>query len=252
MLAGTSVLTDLIDKCPPAEACRDAFDRMSKATIQMCKTTTGFGSQVTFNRQMQDDSPLLPDDLDMYTPPKADHRGARPPPEFDYDLRDLFPEESQGMQGLSEIPGSWQATAKSNNNQLFSYPSPASTNSSVPNSNPAQMAPQQQRQYYDAELLDQNVSTMPMMLQRNGVPPSDGYDFAKNLDFDFLMTHDATTDDYTCDNGLNLGFEDGAQIPDFLGGFFFGDNSGYGEADAASGMKIDNAHRDIWTNSGGP
>lgn len=32
ILAATSVLGDLIPKCPPAEACRDAFDRMSKGT----------------------------------------------------------------------------------------------------------------------------------------------------------------------------------------------------------------------------
>jgi hypothetical protein len=44
ILAATSVLGDLIDKCPPAEACRDAFDRMSKATVQMCISTTGFSS----------------------------------------------------------------------------------------------------------------------------------------------------------------------------------------------------------------
>jgi hypothetical protein len=33
-----------MEKCPPAEACRDAFDRMSKATIKMCLSTTGFGA----------------------------------------------------------------------------------------------------------------------------------------------------------------------------------------------------------------
>ncbi|KAL1960814.1 hypothetical protein VTO42DRAFT_5797 [Malbranchea cinnamomea] len=38
-----SVLNDLMEKCPPAEACRDAFERMSKATIKMCLSTTGFG-----------------------------------------------------------------------------------------------------------------------------------------------------------------------------------------------------------------
>lgn len=32
-----------MEKCPPAEACRDAFERMSKATIKMCLSTTGFG-----------------------------------------------------------------------------------------------------------------------------------------------------------------------------------------------------------------
>ncbi|KAF2458573.1 fungal-specific transcription factor domain-containing protein [Lineolata rhizophorae] len=45
VLAATSVLQDLMEKCPPAEACRDAFDRMSKATISMCLSTTGFGPQ---------------------------------------------------------------------------------------------------------------------------------------------------------------------------------------------------------------
>lgn len=44
VLAATSVLTDLIENCPPAEGCKDAFDRMSKATIQMCMSTTGFGA----------------------------------------------------------------------------------------------------------------------------------------------------------------------------------------------------------------
>jgi hypothetical protein len=46
ILAATSVLGDLIEKCPPAEACRDAFERMSRATVQMCGTS-GLGSQAT-------------------------------------------------------------------------------------------------------------------------------------------------------------------------------------------------------------
>ncbi|PYH45700.1 uncharacterized protein BP01DRAFT_423122 [Aspergillus saccharolyticus JOP 1030-1] len=50
VLAATSVLGDLMHKCPPAEACRDAFERMSKATVQMCLSTTGFGSQVDLAR----------------------------------------------------------------------------------------------------------------------------------------------------------------------------------------------------------
>jgi hypothetical protein len=39
--AATSVLSDLIERCPPAKACRDALERMSKATVQMCMATTG-------------------------------------------------------------------------------------------------------------------------------------------------------------------------------------------------------------------
>lgn len=34
--AATSVLGDLIDVCPPAEAYKDALERMSRATVEMC------------------------------------------------------------------------------------------------------------------------------------------------------------------------------------------------------------------------
>lgn len=43
ILAATSVFTALIDKCPPAEACRDAFDRTARATIKMANAKGGFG-----------------------------------------------------------------------------------------------------------------------------------------------------------------------------------------------------------------
>ncbi|KAL2135974.1 hypothetical protein VTI74DRAFT_6023 [Chaetomium olivicolor] len=45
VLAATSVFTDFIDKCPPAEACRDAFDRTVKATLKMVNASGGFGQQ---------------------------------------------------------------------------------------------------------------------------------------------------------------------------------------------------------------
>ncbi|KAL8775722.1 MAG: hypothetical protein Q9209_000218 [Squamulea sp. 1 TL-2023] len=47
ILAATQVLGDLSQKCPPAEACRHALKRMSRATVQMCISTTGFGSSAT-------------------------------------------------------------------------------------------------------------------------------------------------------------------------------------------------------------
>lgn len=43
ILAATSVFTDLSEKCPPAEACRDAIDRTARATIKMANSTGGFG-----------------------------------------------------------------------------------------------------------------------------------------------------------------------------------------------------------------
>ncbi|KAK1759442.1 positive regulator of purine utilization [Echria macrotheca] len=45
VLAATSVFTDLMEKCPPAEACRDAFDRTVKATVKMANSTGGFGQK---------------------------------------------------------------------------------------------------------------------------------------------------------------------------------------------------------------
>jgi hypothetical protein len=44
VLAAKSVFTDMIDKCPPAETCRDAFDRTAKATIKMASSSGGFGT----------------------------------------------------------------------------------------------------------------------------------------------------------------------------------------------------------------
>ncbi|KAF3768057.1 hypothetical protein M406DRAFT_98141 [Cryphonectria parasitica EP155] len=46
VLAATSVFGDLSEKCPPAEACRDAIDRTAKATIRMANSTGGFGQVV--------------------------------------------------------------------------------------------------------------------------------------------------------------------------------------------------------------
>lgn len=113
MLAATSVLGDLIEKCPPAEACRDAFKRMSKATISMCMATTGFGAQAMkhlprvpkpepmYFRSAQQHS--LGGNLYSQTPPpplfnqrqqqQQQQQQARPAPRFDMELKDLFSDD---------------------------------------------------------------------------------------------------------------------------------------------------------------
>ncbi|RAH79032.1 positive regulator of purine utilization [Aspergillus japonicus CBS 114.51] len=113
VLAATSVLGDLMHKCPPAEACRDAFERMSKATVQMCLSTTGFGSQVDLGRiqaeaAQRQAAALHINQTRAYAGNQADPRsrhiqgpvrrqGAgpmrqapRPLPRFDMNLGDLF------------------------------------------------------------------------------------------------------------------------------------------------------------------
>lgn len=117
ILAATSVLGDMIEKCPPAEACRDAFDRMSKATIAMVEQTTGFGSQAlryiarTQKVQQHADASAAGE----HNMRKANHGTAimaptqgrphpqqpqqqpqqvrRPMPRFDMNLRDLFTDD---------------------------------------------------------------------------------------------------------------------------------------------------------------
>ncbi|PYH96721.1 hypothetical protein BO71DRAFT_481830 [Aspergillus ellipticus CBS 707.79] len=114
VLAATSVLGDLTHKCPPAEACRDAFERMSKATVQMCLSTTGFGSQVDLARiqaetAQRQANALQANQARQYAKQSMDHRQlashgltrrqgqprpSRPVPRFDMNLGDLFGESS--------------------------------------------------------------------------------------------------------------------------------------------------------------
>ncbi|KAL2354204.1 fungal-specific transcription factor domain-containing protein [Cryomyces antarcticus] len=105
VLAATSVLGDLIAKCPPAEACRDAFDRMSKATIQMCLSTTGFGEQAAAYETRRQGStyqrrPYAPEQRGetaqyghgqgQQTHANPQQNARRPRPKFDMNLGDLF------------------------------------------------------------------------------------------------------------------------------------------------------------------
>ena len=119
ILAATSVLGDMIEKCPPAEACRDAFDRMSKATIAMVEQTTGFGSQAlryiaqaqkvqqhvdvsaTGERNIRKMNPNTAIAPSSHGRPQQQRQqqqqhaqqARRPMPRFDMNLRDLFTDD---------------------------------------------------------------------------------------------------------------------------------------------------------------
>jgi hypothetical protein len=129
ILAATSVLSDLIEKCPPAEACRDAFNRMSKATVQMCMSTTGFGtstqglnSKAQRSQRVDSDMSLdyfgapassqfaISNSRNTRTPSSRNHRTSsssseqqqpvnRQKPQFDMGLNDLFPASSGVSRG---------------------------------------------------------------------------------------------------------------------------------------------------------
>ncbi|RDW90166.1 Zn(II)2Cys6 transcription factor [Aspergillus mulundensis] len=99
VLAATSVLGDLMYKCPPAEACRDAFERMSKATVEMSLSTTGFGPQVDLSRINPQRQPSTTHSRSTASRQRQRQsasrrqmqmRQARPVPRFDMNLEDLF------------------------------------------------------------------------------------------------------------------------------------------------------------------
>ncbi|KAK3057732.1 hypothetical protein LTS18_011461 [Coniosporium uncinatum] len=135
VLAATSVLGDLMDKCPPAEACRDAFDRMSKATIQMCLSTTGFGPQaasLSSRAQVKREPLTSPTPTMSAIDPAlesnslthqqrsffASIQNSRVPiPRFDMNLRDLFSDEETDFRSFDR-PSSQIQSNRPPNQQL--------------------------------------------------------------------------------------------------------------------------------------
>ncbi|KAL8842931.1 MAG: hypothetical protein Q9170_000335 [Blastenia crenularia] len=208
ILAATSVLRDLIDKCPPAEACRDAFERMSRATVKLCLSTTGFGLQGTsfHARQRQESSPGRDEAWPWLKQQQPEHSAAR-----------VEVDEARGIVGNG---GSrrWQASTRpitAVQPQLFRSFSPAS-------------ASEQQCESY--------TSTQPMPISgATGVASSDdalyGMYNESTSELDALLA-DKDTTIYDSQFGINLGYGDGhdwsegVQLDLFDGFFFGGTNNG--------------------------
>lgn len=158
ILAATSVLGDLIEKCPPAEACRDAFDRMSKATVQMCMSTTGFGSSAQGLNSRQQDNTSKSDNYFQQsngTQPRTTTK--RPRPTFDTNFQDLLgsPTTAPGAAAVATprkqnrlstvaigefaVPlppirqqtGEWKATVKTPSDHAYSPPLSQLDNSAI-------------------------------------------------------------------------------------------------------------------------
>ena len=259
VLAATSVLGDLMEKCPPAEACRDAFERMSKATVQMCLSTPGFG----FSKERDADTPrpvkrestsdsmaLDSQSRQDFTPiaPKLRNR-KRPPPQFDMDLRGLFPEDlDSNVRPSSSFPIGFERRGQpipqmqqySGQGQPISPPSTINSqihtglgmgSTSIPNFSTSQQSSQSiygQNTYTSSDYMD--LSTLPGMdflnlanpatSSSNTANPEDpNYDFSSGLDIGFGV------------GNMGLDFQhdwsDGQQF-DLFDGFFFGNNAGNG------------------------
>ncbi|GAB7349354.1 hypothetical protein MBLNU459_g8484t3 [Dothideomycetes sp. NU459] len=157
VLAATSVLGDLMEKCPPAEACRDAFDRMSKATISMCMKTTGFGPQALrfLPQKVQETATARTHVGNVQRSQDAMHfidpslrqqsqRQRRPPPRFDMDLKDLFSDDEYPHRPSTLQRANSQQTAHSQSIKQEAAPmyQRSAMAPPLPHRTPLQQAPQ--------------------------------------------------------------------------------------------------------------
>ncbi|KAI9761870.1 MAG: hypothetical protein M4579_000811 [Chaenotheca gracillima] len=236
VLAAHSVLGDLMDKCPPAEACRDAFKRMSKVTIQMCQRTTGFGSQAgaslskghrrdlpnqvasaegEFKERMGPAGAVNP----TYGMPASmnrrqdqtspSERSQRPPTRFDMNLGDLYAQEDLNARSMAEPGNDDMMTGFSNNDAATEMASRVRQSNQQSFNEPSQAQTGMHQQSLEPHI--------------EGSPHSSG-----------LTSFDLSVMDYM-DAGSNQGEEFGSG----QGGFGIGTGTGYGSGGAATSAGLD-------------
>ena len=245
-----------MEKCPPAEACRDAFERMSKATVQMCMSTTGFGFRKDGDRpsvrptqslstiERENNSNYPGSAMDQYSSQAQQPyvRLKRPPPKFDMNLRDLFPEDldhndlpSQSLPSFTFAgpPAQQQQPPPQQRSSQPMIPSPTSKQQSVmnlnsqinvglgmgSNLNTGEMDPllgqenqAQSTPFYNSSIYGSDFAGVPAL---NFLNPADGNDFndTSTIDLGFGMGMDFQHD-----------WSDGTQF-DLFDGFFFGNGA---------------------------
>lgn len=261
VLAATSVLDDLVSFCPPARACRDAFSRMTKATIKMCLATTGFGSQV---RTESVDSQALTGsyrsastpDITQLDPKNPNFPYALPSdsrlkrPEFEPNLRSLFSDEESAGRPFGDRFGQVQQF-QMHPRQPFSSlnstpmmqmghlpPGVAGSNDDKPLLNNPFLQPDtftQQAQdtpNYQAPLTQQDLYSMASpwsdmeFLDSISIPEQVDSAGGKGtndggLDMNFGLAWDG--------NLANVNWNDGSGSVDVFDGFFFGGTGGTGQ-----------------------
>ncbi|ERF69395.1 hypothetical protein EPUS_05940 [Endocarpon pusillum Z07020] len=263
ILAATSVLGDLMEKCPPAEACRDAFERMSRATVQMCISTTGFGDDVKSSQpRNQSDAaiqhsftgtttgPACPHLTDHQFPrqrPEVKAKPRRPPPRFDMNLQDLFPEDIDHDDAASQphLRQCRPQQLRQQHHQVLTQPQPQmpsrqhsfpptldslnnrinaglGINATQPSS--GVMAQHSDRPPQQQQQIQGSLSSSPSLYNASSFDP----DVTNVPELDFLQSTDFNQDFDTA--GIDLGFGPGLDFQhdwsdgtgvDIFDGFFF-------------------------------
>ncbi|EME46127.1 transcription factor domain-containing protein [Dothistroma septosporum NZE10] len=252
VLAATSVLSDLVETCPPAEACRDAFVRMSKATISMVMSTTGFGNASTLGTQPLNhpdgyfggrSGPQRTPEQHTAPPPK------RPMPRFDMNLKDLFSEEeiaSRPVTHQSKLQGFLRPTPRQPpmspqlpTNAVAAATSPHGTEGASRFSPREEYSSQHGRTSSSTSYQTANQpSYQPFSDTMTQTQPEYSFD---NLDFlnDFPATSDPSTAIWGhASSDMDLGFGSGGTAGfdgsgaweangELFDSFFFGNGNGY-------------------------
>lgn len=263
ILAATSVLGDLIEKCPPAEACRDAFDRMSKATVQMCMSTTGFSSSAQGLNSRQQESTRKNDD---YFHPnngsQSKNSAKRPKPTFDTNFQDLLgsPTTAAAAAAVSTprklprleatvlvkdfvipLPPARQSTTRSQgsvrtpSDHAYSPPLSHLDTSSI---DPALLPSPSAQGHVFNQSIQATYNMNPYQELQFPLQNAPGMDFLQGNGWDGSGEGGPTTGSWTGDLGMGLGWEglDGTGHDfseggnggvDLFEGFFFGGTGGY-------------------------
>ncbi|KAH0566463.1 hypothetical protein GP486_000133 [Trichoglossum hirsutum] len=255
VLAATSVLNDLIEKCPPAEACRDAFERMSRATVQMCLATTGFSSQTsglssdpasrTYHSAESDASGQegdggfgsnisgwnsLQDDSGVNSLTCRGQPPRRPPPKFDMNFGELFSEgtDNNGKASAQNFKGRSTASITKMEQQHPPYQtlkrlSQQDLSLEASNIDP-NLQPIQQTEGQTGDPVPLSLSSYHIDNSNNNNATDAFSDFFEDADF---ATDNALTGNSGIDLGFGLSFDvdhdfsDGSQF-NLFDGFFFG------------------------------
>lgn len=195
---------------------------MSKATVKMCLSTTGFGSRTsTFDHSPQHQGqpgPTPQYDISNFSSKQYIGGTSRPPPEFDTNLRDLFPEQLGDRQSGSNL-GCWEEPPSGSSLTASPLLSP---NRDIINTSA------QQRCSINAAKAGQVRPTSTAKSTTYDI-----YGFPDQHEFDFLTNYHENSRTFKGEPGLDLGIDeghdwsDGMQV-DLFDGFFFGNvgNSG--------------------------
>lgn len=263
VLAAKSVFSDMIDKCPPAETCRDAFDRTAKTTIKMASSTGGFGNPMSATRRQADATNwgnatgMTSKSVKRRSHPRQDQQ----PFQFDLSLSDTLssPGLSAGTDGLS------QASPGLGKSKTFDSDY---VGGAQPRSNPGMADDPSRTNQESVTPVDATMATSPNMVRRMTTqqPPSGNtimgqqfglqgpVDYPDSQTMDFLSTLGATSNgDFTggtidqaqLDLGFGMNWEgmtndysEGQQINPFDTFFFGGQQHQQGGGGANGGMGL--------------